>query len=44
MAEEKMIQGMQKPKKLKAGDTVAAVTLSWGGPNVYHYRYEAGKK
>ena len=34
---------MKKPRKLKAGDTIAAVTLSWGGPNVFFYRYEAGK-
>ncbi len=34
---------MKKPRKLQVGDTVAAVTLSWGGPNVFPYRYEAGK-
>ena len=39
-----MIKGLKKPGKLKPGDTVAAVTLSWGGPNVYPYRYEVGKK
>jgi muramoyltetrapeptide carboxypeptidase LdcA involved in peptidoglycan recycling len=39
-----MIEGMKKPKKLQAGDTIAAVTLSWGGPNVFPHRYEAGKK
>lgn len=39
-----MIHGMKKPAKLKAGDTVATVTLSWGGPNEFTYRYEAGKK
>ncbi|MCD6355840.1 MAG: LD-carboxypeptidase [Anaerolineaceae bacterium] len=33
-----------KPKKLNPGDTIAAVTLSWGGPNVFPYRYESGKK
>jgi len=26
------------------GDTVAAVTLSWGGPGTFPYRYEIGKK
>jgi len=33
-----------KPKKLKSGDTVAAVTLSWGGSALYQHRYEIGKK
>ena len=35
---------MKKPRKLQAGDTVAAVTLSWGGPNAFPSRYEVGKK
>lgn len=39
-----MIFEMKKPRKLQAGDRVAAVTLSWGGPNVFPHRYEAGKK
>jgi len=34
---------MIKPKKLQAGDTVAAISLSWGGPGTFPYRYEAGK-
>lgn len=34
---------MKKPRKLQVGDTVAAVTLSWGGPNAFPYRYEVGK-
>jgi len=38
------MQGMKKPRKLQAGDTLAAVTLSWGGPNVFPDRYEAGKR
>lgn len=38
------MQGMKKPRKLRAGDTIAAVTLSWGGPNVFPDRYEAGKR
>lgn len=29
---------------LKKGDTVAAVTLSWGGPGAFPHRYQAGKK
>lgn len=33
-----------KPRKISAGDTLAAVTLSWGGPGAFPYRYEAGKK
>ena len=35
---------MLKAKKLKAGDKVAAISLSWGGPGAFPYRYEAGKK
>ena len=33
-----------KPKKLRPGDKVAVVTLSWGGPGAFPYRYEIGKK
>ena len=33
-----------KPARLRPGDTVAAVTLSWGGPGTYLHRYEAGKR
>jgi muramoyltetrapeptide carboxypeptidase LdcA involved in peptidoglycan recycling len=35
---------MIKPKKLKPGDQVAAITLSWGGPGTIPARYEAGKR
>jgi muramoyltetrapeptide carboxypeptidase LdcA involved in peptidoglycan recycling len=35
---------MIKPKRLRAGDTIAAVSLSWGGPGAFPHRYEAGKK
>ena len=35
---------MIKPKKLQPGDTIAAITLSWGGPGTFPNRYEAGKK
>lgn len=37
---------MIKPKKLKRGDTVATVSLSWGGAGdkEFRYRYEIGKK
>jgi muramoyltetrapeptide carboxypeptidase LdcA involved in peptidoglycan recycling len=27
---------------LRPGDTIAAVTLSWGGPGTFPHRYEAG--
>ena len=35
---------MLKPKKLKVGDKVAAISLSWGGPGTFPHRYEAGKQ
>ena len=35
---------MIKPRKLQPGDTVAAVSLSWGGPGTFPHRYEAGKR
>jgi muramoyltetrapeptide carboxypeptidase LdcA involved in peptidoglycan recycling len=35
---------MIKPQKLRPGDTVATVSLSWGGPGAMPHRYEAGKK
>lgn len=35
---------MQKPRKLRSGDKVAAVTLSWAGPACFTHRYEAGKR
>lgn len=34
---------MLKPKKLQAGDTLAAISLSWGGAHTYMHRYLAGK-
>jgi muramoyltetrapeptide carboxypeptidase LdcA involved in peptidoglycan recycling len=34
---------MIKPPKLQPGDSVATVSLSWGGPGVFPHRYEAGK-
>ncbi len=33
---------MIKPPKLKPGDKVATVSLSWGGPSVFPQRYQAG--
>ncbi|HEV8236350.1 MAG TPA: S66 peptidase family protein [Gemmatimonadaceae bacterium] len=35
---------MLKARHLRAGDTVAAVSLSWGGPGAIPHRYEAGKR
>ncbi len=35
---------MIKPRKLRAGDKVAAISLSWGGPGTFPHRYEAGKR
>lgn len=34
---------MIKPPKLQAGDKVAVVSLSWGGPALFPQRYQAGK-
>jgi muramoyltetrapeptide carboxypeptidase LdcA involved in peptidoglycan recycling len=33
-----------RPQRLCRGDTVAAVTLSWGGPDTFPHRYAAGKR
>jgi muramoyltetrapeptide carboxypeptidase LdcA involved in peptidoglycan recycling len=35
---------MIKPTKLQPGDTVAAISLSWGGPGTFPHRYQAGKR
>ncbi len=35
---------MVKPEKLHAGDHIAAVTPSWGGPGAFPWVYELGKK
>ena len=35
---------MLKPQKLNAGDKIATVSLSWGGPGTFPQRYEAGKR
>lgn len=35
---------IKKPNRLQAGDTVAAITLSWGGASVFPNRYQAGKQ
>jgi muramoyltetrapeptide carboxypeptidase LdcA involved in peptidoglycan recycling len=36
--------GLMRPQALRPGDTVATVTLSWGGPGTFPYRYQAGKQ
>src|SRR5512139_3821473 len=33
---------MIKPAKLNPGDRIATVSLSWGGPSVFPYRYQIG--
>lgn len=35
---------MIRPPCLRPGDTLAAVTLSWGGPGAIPHRYAAGKR
>jgi muramoyltetrapeptide carboxypeptidase LdcA involved in peptidoglycan recycling len=35
---------MIKPKKLKPGNLIAAISLSWGGAGKFPHRYEAGKR
>lgn len=40
------VLNLKKPERLKAGDTVAAVSLSWGGAGdaPFRWRYELAKK
>ena len=33
-----------KPKILRPGSRIAAISLSWGGPGTFPYRYEIGKR
>lgn len=35
---------LSKPHRLRQGDRVAAVSLSWGGPATFPERYEVGKR
>ena len=35
---------MIKPRRLRRGSRVAAVSLSWGGPGTFPHRYAAGKR
>ncbi len=37
------LEQLIKPEKLKIGDKVVAISLSWGGAGAYPYRYEIGK-
>jgi muramoyltetrapeptide carboxypeptidase LdcA involved in peptidoglycan recycling len=39
-----MTTRLVKPRRLSAGDRIAAVTPSWGGPGAYPGRYAAGKR
>jgi muramoyltetrapeptide carboxypeptidase LdcA involved in peptidoglycan recycling len=38
------MQQLIKPPKLNPGDKIAAVTLSWGGPGTFPYRFDVGKE
>jgi muramoyltetrapeptide carboxypeptidase LdcA involved in peptidoglycan recycling len=40
MSETRLI----RPTRLRAGDKVAAISLSWGGPGALPHRYAAGKQ
>jgi muramoyltetrapeptide carboxypeptidase LdcA involved in peptidoglycan recycling len=44
MAERWWQRPLVKPRALRAGDRVATVSTSWGGPAVFPHRYEAGKR
>lgn len=33
---------LQKPPRLHQGDSIATVSLSWGGPGTFGHRYDAG--
>lgn len=39
-----MLEDLIKPPKLNPGDKIATISLSWGGPGAFSYRYEIGKK
>ena len=41
MSEE---MNMLKPPMLRPGDRIAAISLSWGGPGTFRYRYAVGKR
>ncbi|MFN7980905.1 MAG: S66 peptidase family protein [Vicinamibacterales bacterium] len=35
---------MQRPPRLRAGDRIAAVSVSWGGPGLFPHRFESGRR
>lgn len=39
-----MLSALKKPRALKAGDTLAVVSPSWGGAGKFSYRYQSGKR
>ena len=39
-----MPNALRKPQALAAGDRIATVSPSWGGPGTFPHRYEAGKR
>ncbi|WP_114945078.1 S66 family peptidase [Microvirga calopogonii] len=43
MADRWWRRPLVKPRALKAGDRIAIVSTSWGGPATFPHRYEAGK-
>lgn len=44
MTDQRTDSGLERPPRLREGDRLAAVTLSWGGPGEFPHRYEAGKR
>lgn len=38
------MNALVRPPRLRRGDRIAAVTLSWGGPGAFPERYAAGKR
>jgi muramoyltetrapeptide carboxypeptidase LdcA involved in peptidoglycan recycling len=44
MANDTTAGGLRRPPRLRPGDRVAAVSLSWGGPGEIPHRYQVGKR
>lgn len=44
MTSDLIASGLRRPRRLRPGDRVAAVTLSWGGPGELPHRYLVGKR
>lgn len=38
------MKALRKPEKLVAGDTIATISLSWGGAATFPHRYQIGKE